>query len=78
MTTPSIRKKIHQYVDEAESDVLEVIYKMLKLYSAEDTSVLSSAQKQELDKTLADHKAGKLKYYTIEQARTQIYGTKKK
>lgn len=78
MTTPAIRKKIHQYVDEAEGNVLEVIYKMLKLYSGEGASALTSAQKNELDKTLADHKAGKLKYYTIEQARSQIYGSKKK
>lgn len=78
MTNTAIRKKIHQYVDEAEGNVLEVIYKMLKLYSGEDSSVITPAQKHELDKTLSEHKAGKLKYYTIDQARMQVYGNKKK
>lgn len=32
-------------------------------------SLMSKAQKDELDKTLAEHKAGKLKYYTLEQAK---------
>lgn len=30
---------------------------------------LSPAQKRDLDKRLADHKAGKLSYYTIEEVR---------
>jgi Spy/CpxP family protein refolding chaperone len=77
MTTTAIRKKVHQYVDEAEENVLEVVYKMLKLYIG-DESVLTPKQKQELDKTLSDHKAGKLKYYSVKQAQDIIYGKSKK
>jgi Spy/CpxP family protein refolding chaperone len=77
MTTTAIRKKVHQYVDEAEEDVLEVVYKMLKLYTA-DESVLTPKQKRELDKTLSDHKAGKLKYYSVKQAQDIVYGKSKK
>ena len=36
-------------------------------------SLLTNSQKLELDKTLAEHKAGKLKYYTLEEAKTIIY-----
>ena len=77
MTTTAIRKKVHQYVDEAEENVLEVVYKVLKLHS-HDESILTNAQKHELDKTLAEHKAGKLKYYSIAQAREAVYGKSKK
>ena len=77
MTTTAIRKKVHQYVDEAEENVLEVVYKVLKL-SLHDTSILTNAQKQELDKTLAEHKAGKLKYYSIKHAQEAVYGKSKK
>ncbi|MBI4931540.1 MAG: addiction module protein [Bacteroidetes bacterium] len=77
MTTTAIRKKVHQYIDEAEENVLEVVYKVLKLHSGEE-SILSDAQKQELDKTLAEHKAGKLKYYSLEQAQSAVYGKAKK
>ena len=73
MTTTAIRKKVHQYIDHAEENVLEVVYKMLKLYS-QDESMLTNAQKHELDKTLSEHKAGKLKYYSVSQAREAVYG----
>jgi len=55
MTTTAIRKKVHQFIDEAEADVLEVVYKVLKLHSHHN-SILTAAQKQELDKTLAERK----------------------
>ena len=57
--------------------MLEVVYKMLKIYSHDET-ILTHAQKQELDKTLADHKAGRLKYYTLKQAQETVYGKAKK
>ena len=34
---------------------------------------LIASQKKELDKRLADHKAGKLKYYTIDEVRKAVY-----
>lgn len=54
-----------------------MVYKMLKIYSHDET-ILTHAQKQELDKTLADHKAGRLKYYTLKQAQETVYGKAKK
>jgi hypothetical protein len=77
MTTTAIRKKVHQYVDEAGEGMLEVIYKLLKLH-IDDESVLTPKQKQELDKTLSDHKAGKLKYYSVKQAQDIVYDKSKK
>ena len=77
MTTTAIRKKVHQYIDEAEENVLEVVYKVLKLSSHNET-ILTNAQKQELDKTLVEHKAGKLKYYSVKQAQNMVYGKSKK
>jgi len=56
---------------------LEVVYKVLKLHSHHD-SILTAAQKQELDKTLAEHKSGKLKYFSIKQARAAVFGKSKK
>jgi len=43
----------------------------LKSHKEEDRaeSMLTKAQKAELDKTLLEHKAGKLKYYTLESAK---------
>ena len=53
MTTTAIRKKVHQYVDEAEDKVLEAMYGMLKIYvDAGEESMMSREQKKEIDKLL--------------------------
>ena len=70
MTTSSIRKKVHQYVDEAESNVLEAIYNMLKIYVDEDgKSLMSKAQKVEIDKRARDYREGKLKTASWEEVK---------
>lgn len=39
---------------------------------------LSPTQKKDLDKRLADHKAGKLSYYTIDEVRRAVLKASKK
>jgi hypothetical protein len=78
MTATAIRKKVHQYVDDIDTDLLEVVYNMLKIYKHEDKSLLTKEQKAELDKTLKEHKSGKLKYYTLDQAKEIIAKKEKK
>lgn len=41
-------------------------------YNEVTNSLLNKEQKAEFDKTLNERKAGKLKYYTIEQAKAII------
>ena len=74
MTTTTLRKKVHQYIDDIDNDLLEAVYNILKIYKHDvgEQSLLTKGQKAELDKTLSEHKAGKLKYYSIEQARAII------
>jgi len=54
--------------------LLAVAETLVKEHKEESESLLTKAQKAELDITLAEHKAGKLKYYTAEQAKKIIYG----
>ena len=74
MTTTTLRKKVHQYVDGIDIDLLEAVYNILKIckHDDEEQSRLTKGQKSSLDKTLSEHKAGKLKYYTIEQAKAAV------
>lgn len=74
MTAATLRKKVHQYVDDMDENVLDVVYRMLKLYKEEESaSVMTKEQKIELDRTLTEHKAGKLKYYTLNEAKRVLY-----
>ena len=68
MTEKTIRKKIHQYVDEADIAVLEVVYKLLELYQTNHTSKLTYEQQNQLLETSAMYKLGKLKGYSLKEA----------
>ena len=70
MTTTAIRKKVHQYVDDAEDKVLEAIYSMLKIYVDEgEESLMSREQKNEMDKRSKLYRQGKLKTATWEEVK---------
>ena len=65
MTTTAIRTKIHKYVDEADSNVLEVVYKLLEVYRKANTSQLTETQQKEVLKRSSEFKAGKVKGYRL-------------
>ena len=75
-----LKKEIHQAVDDTkDNEILLAVHTILKKSSEENrSSLLTTEQKTVLDKTLSEHKSGKLKYYTIEQAKTIIYKKTKK
>ncbi|MCC6370681.1 MAG: hypothetical protein IT236_06745 [Bacteroidia bacterium] len=72
MTTTTMRSKVHQYIDEADSKVIEVVYQLLEVYRQNNTSMLSEAQQQEVLKRLALYKAGKIKGNSVAEARKQL------
>jgi 4-hydroxy-tetrahydrodipicolinate reductase len=61
MNTITLRKKLHNFIDEAEQEKLEAIYVILK-NDIETDSLLTLAQKNELDLRLEEYlnKKGKL------------------
>ena len=62
MTSKAIKKKVIEYINHAEDNVLEAVYKMLKIYEDNDgKSLMSSEQKIEIEKRSALYKQGKLK-----------------
>lgn len=62
MTSKAIKKKVIEYINHAEDNVLEAVYKMLKIYEDNDNkSLMSAEQKSEIDKRSALYKQGKLK-----------------
>lgn len=72
MTTTTIRTKVHKYIDEADSNVLEVVYKLLEVYRQNNTSLLSEEQQKEVLKRSALYKAGKTKGYSLEEVRKRV------
>ena len=72
MTTTAIRTKVHKYIDEADSNVLEVVYKFLEVYRQSNASLLSEEQQKEVLKRSALYKAGKMKGYSLAEVRKRI------
>jgi predicted metallo-beta-lactamase superfamily hydrolase len=76
MTKTALKKQITLLDNEV---VLRSINAMLNEVMQNDSeSLLTKSQKVELNKTLADHKVDKLKYYTIEQSKSILYKAKKR
>ena len=72
MTTTAIRSKVHQYIDEADNNVLEVVYKLLEVYRQSNTSLLSEEQQKEVLKRSALYKTGKMKAYNLSEVRKRV------
>lgn len=65
MTSKAIKKKVIEYINHAEDNVIEAVYKMLKIYEDNDgKSLMTTKQKSEIEKRSALYKQGKLKTST--------------
>ena len=81
MKISTLKKEIYQAIDNTkDNEILEAVYTILKrtVVEEEETTELTAEQKKDLDKRLADHKAGKLKYYTIDEVRKAVFKAIKK
>jgi putative addiction module component (TIGR02574 family) len=80
MKTATLKKEIYHAIDNTkDNEILEAVYTILKRTVVEEEATeLTAAQKKDLDKRLADHKAGKLKYYTIDEVRKAVFKAIKK
>ena len=72
MTTTAIRSKVNKYIDEADIKVLEVVYQLLEVYRQNNSSLMTDEQQKEILKRSALYKAGKIKGYSIREARKNI------
>ena len=72
MTITAIRTKVHQYIDEADIKVLEVVQQLLEVYRQNNSSLLTEDQQKEVLKRSALYKEGKTKGYSITEARKQV------
>ena len=72
MTTTAIRTKVHKYIDEADNKVLEVVYQLLEVYRQGNSSLMTAEQQKEILNRSTLYKAGKIKGFSITEARKRI------
>ena len=68
MTTTTLKKKIHKYLDTSDDKILKVVYTILDEHTKAkaDTSVLNTNQKKELVKRLKKFEDGNMEVYDWE------------
>jgi len=77
MTTSTIRKKLIDYLADADDGKIKAIYTLLeKDIQEEDSFILTDAQLQILEKEREMHLSGESKSYTRDEARQIILGQK--
>jgi hypothetical protein len=69
MGAAQIREELHQFINQADERVLNLIYGMMK---ADSENLLTDEQQDDLDKRIARHKKGESKSYSWSEARAQI------
>lgn len=72
MTTTAIRTKVHKYIDEADTKVLEVVYQLLEVYRQSNSSQLTEDQQKEVLRRSALYKTGKIKGHSLSGARKRV------
>lgn len=74
MTRVQIKNKVQDYLDHADERILKMVYALLKEYqkTPDSESLMTDAQKVEIDRRWKLHKSGKSKSYTIEEMRQHI------
>ncbi len=56
MTSNVLKKKVIEYINHAEEDVLEAVYKILKIYEDSDNkSLMTTEQKSEIERRSSLH-----------------------
>jgi hypothetical protein len=78
MTSIQLREQLHNYINRAEQKKLKALYTIIENEITETPSMLSAAQKTELDFRLEEYLQGKGKNYSWNEAVKQITTTSKK
>jgi hypothetical protein len=72
MTTSVLRTKVHEYVDEADSKILEVVFKLLEVYRENNASFLSEKDQAEILRRSEQYKTGAESSLTLAEAKKKL------
>lgn len=79
MTTTILKKKLTKAISEIDdAGLLQAVYTILeKQLGSQSEYELTSSQKKELDRRVADHKAGRTKSYPWEEVKKNLLNRKR-
>jgi hypothetical protein len=72
MTTAALRTKVHEYIEEADSKVLEVVFKLLEVYRENSSSMLSQKEQEEMIQRSVQYQAGTESSLSLAEAKKKL------
>ena len=72
MTTAALRTKVHEYIEEADSKVLEVVFKLLEVYRENNSSMLSQKDQEEMIQRSVRYQAGAESNLSLAEAKKKL------
>ena len=72
MTTAALRTKVHEYIEEADSKVLEVVFKLLEVYRENNSSMLSQKDQEEMIQRSVGYQAGAESNLSLAEAKKKL------
>lgn len=75
MTTTTLKKKIHKYIDSTDERILHVVYTILEEHiklKQEEEHRLSDSDIKEFDRRWESYKKGSSKTFSLEEAKKEI------
>lgn len=75
MTTTTLKKKIHKYIDSTDERILHVVYTILEEHiklKEEEGHQLSDSDIKEFDRRWESYKKGNSKNFSLEEAKKEI------
>jgi hypothetical protein len=72
MTTAALRTKVHEYIEEADSKVLEVVFKLLEVYRENNSSVLSQKDQEEMTQRSVQYQTGAESSLSLAEAKKKL------
>lgn len=72
MTSTVLRTKVHEYVDNADDKILEVVFKLLEVYREQNTSLLSHQDQAEIIKRSEQYKMGAESSLSLAEAKKKL------
>jgi hypothetical protein len=72
MTTAALRTKVHEYIEEADSKVLEVVFKLLEVYRENNSSMLSQKDQEEMIQRSVQYQAGAESRLSLAEAKKKL------
>ena len=75
MTTTTLKKKIHKYIDSTDERILQVVYTILEEHiklKEEEEHHLSDSDIKEFDRRWENYKKSNIKTFSLEEAKKEI------